>query len=163
MFTKEQFIQSISHETNVIKHLCTKFTTGDADFTPGDKMRSTLELMQYLTMCGVGPLKSCANNNWDLARAYLDEVAKFGFDEIPDALDTQLNDMLTTLGDISESDFQDREVSFPWGGSATLGQALIDTTLKFMTAYRMQLFLYAKLNGRTELNTMNCWAGVDAG
>ena len=28
-------------------------------------------------------------------------------------------------------------------------------------AYRMQLFLYLKANGRDELNTFNLWGGVD--
>lgn len=28
--------------------------------------------------------------------------------------------------------------------------------------YRMQLFLYLKASGRTELDSMNLWGGVDA-
>jgi hypothetical protein len=43
----------------------------------------------------------------------------------------------------------------------TLGRALVETTLKWLTAYRMQLFLYAKASGNEKIGTANNWAGVD--
>jgi hypothetical protein len=35
-------------------------------------------------------------------------------------------------------------------------------SLKTLVAYRMQLFLYLKSCGVSEIGPANCWAGVDA-
>ncbi len=42
-----------------------------------------------------------------------------------------------------------------------LGAALVNFPLKFLAAYRMQLFLYLKSTLTEELTTMNCWFGMD--
>jgi hypothetical protein len=46
------------------------------------------------------------------------------------------------------------------GDKTTVGRALVEITLKWMTAYRMQLFLGAKAAGNTEIWTPDCWSGV---
>jgi hypothetical protein len=43
-----------------------------------------------------------------------------------------------------------------------LGEALIELVLKTATAYRMQLFLYAKASGSAQLTSSDCWQGVAA-
>lgn len=53
------------------------------------------------------------------------------------------------------------DAALPWGEPVKAGAALINMPLKCLVAYRMQLFLYAKLVGLTELGSANCWVGVD--
>ena len=48
------------------------------------------------------------------------------------------------------------ETRSPWG------QAIFATSVRFLCAYRMQLFLYIKQCGATELGTSNAWLGMDA-
>ncbi len=52
------------------------------------------------------------------------------------------------------------ETVYPWGEKVKLGRALLEAPLKYLTAYRMQLFLYAKQSG-AEVGTANNWRGVD--
>ncbi len=42
----------------------------------------------------------------------------------------------------------------------TLGLAILNGPLKWLTAYKLQLFLYAKACG-AEIGTANAWAGMD--
>ena len=46
-------------------------------------------------------------------------------------------------------------------GVASRGVHLVTWVLNGCMAYRMQLFLYLKSCGRSELNTSNLWSGVD--
>mgnify|MGYP005725594825 FL=1 len=42
-------IESIEHETTVIKHLASKISSDVLDYRPTPSQRSMLELLQYLT------------------------------------------------------------------------------------------------------------------
>ena len=52
-------------------------------------------------------------------------------------------------------------IVIPEERSRGLGRALMDMPFRCLSGYRMQLFLYAKAAGNHDLNTANCWAGVD--
>jgi hypothetical protein len=43
----------------------------------------------------------------------------------------------------------------------SLGAAIMNSSVKFLAAYRMQLFLYIKQLGRQELSTVQNWGGRD--
>ena len=45
--------------------------------------------------------------------------------------------------------------------SKGLGTALVDGPLKWLLAYKMQLFLYVKASGATGIGTSNVWGGRD--
>ena len=42
------------------------------------------------------------------------------------------------------------------------GEALHSSCVRFVVAYRMQLFLYLKQTTHPEMSTSNCWLGQDA-
>jgi hypothetical protein len=69
--------------------------------------------------------------------------------------------MVALIEGLSEEELASREVALPWGDKMTLGAALVAMPHSFMTAYRMQLFLYLKQAGLTHLTTYEAWAGVD--
>jgi hypothetical protein len=161
MFNKTQLLSSLETETKVIKHLWSKIPADKADFAPAPKMRTTLELLQYLTYCGCGTTKVLVNNSWDLIGAYKEQASALTWDQIPEALDRQLAEIKTMLSELTEDKLLYDERTMPWGTTAKLGQFMVDMPLKFMTAYRMQLFVYAKASGLTDLNTGNCWLGAD--
>jgi len=49
-----------------------------------------------------------------------------------------------------------------FGSKRSLGAFIVNVVLSGHAAYRTQLFLYLKSCGRTDLSTMNLWAGADA-
>jgi hypothetical protein len=49
MYTKQDFVNSFSNNTRILKHLAAKIPAGKADFRPSLAQRSVLELMQYLS------------------------------------------------------------------------------------------------------------------
>ena len=46
-------------------------------------------------------------------------------------------------------------------GDKTKGVYLVENLLKWLAAYKMQLFLYVKANGNASIGTSNLWGGVD--
>ena len=64
MLTKEQFMQSVRHETAICKHLYGKIPEGALDYRPTEGQRSLSELLQYLTSTGTAPMKGLIANDW---------------------------------------------------------------------------------------------------
>ena len=59
---------------------------------------------------------------------------------------------------ISEDDLQNKEVVYPWNGvKAALGEAIIATSIKWLAAYKLQLFLFVKLCADKQLATADAW------
>ena len=62
---------------------------------------------------------------------------------------------------IPEKDFAEKKVTLPNGLTRPLAVALLAFNMKFLAGYRVQLFLYLKACGRTELVSRNLWRGAD--
>ena len=161
MITREQLLNSIQHDVNVCKHLYSKITPDRLNFRPTPGQRSLLELLQYLTVCGIAPISGLLTGDWTEARQASEKSKENRFEDFCNAMDRQMAEIKKMVHDIPEADFQSKEVSLPTGQKSVLGQALLNFPLKFMAAYRMQLFLYLKESGLSELNTYNAWMGID--
>ena len=161
MFSKEQFIQSLQLETNICKYLFSKMPTDKMDYRPTENQRSMLELLQYLTSCVKTSSNCLIDNDWTSAATDMEKIKSLTADEFCDAMDRQLEEVKARIESIPEQEFFSRETTFPTGDKSVLGAALVNFPLKFITAYRMQLFLYLKAVGRSELNTVSCWFGID--
>lgn len=161
MLSKAQFLGSVEQEINICKHLHGKLQDSHFEYRPAENMRSTLELLHYLCGCGFVPGQAVVNDDWEATSGYFERLKSISAAEVPEYLDRQLTDIKTLLDGLSEEDLRDRQVKLPWGPKMALGQALVELTLKFLVAYRMQLYIYAKQAGLGELNTHNCWLGVD--
>ena len=161
MYTKAQFLESMAHEVKVIKHLIGKIPEGSLDYRPTEKQRSTLELLQYLPhIFGTIPL-NLAKQEWANAQEQMGSTKDMSVEQVSAELDRQLAQLNEFYAEYSDKDLQEKEGLLPFGVKMPLGQGLIDYPLKFASAYRMQLFLYLKSNGRTELGTPNCWFGIN--
>jgi hypothetical protein len=160
MITREQLIESMRHETKVIKHLATKLPPGKLDWRPTPKQRSTLELMQYLTTCGSIGVKMIVNGNWDHTDALEAAAAKVTPQNFAAAMDAQMADLEKEIRGVAEHDFFEKGASMPWGAPTKVGIGLVDCGLKPLVAYRMQFFLYAKESGNADIGPAECWVGV---
>jgi len=162
MLTAEELKSTLSEEIRLIRHLATKLDPGRMEWRPSDGQRTTIELLRYLTLCGIGPVIAMLADDWELISGMAEEHEDMGLDGFDAAMEAQERQLHEALDGISASELQEREAKLPWGASMPLSQAFLTTSVRFLTAYRMQLFLYAKQSGASELSTYNAWMGMDA-
>lgn len=163
---KAQVLSSLQQEVKIVKHLFTKIKTENLSYSPAIKMRTMEELLRYLSYAGVATINwYCGNEDKETAKAtykaYVAKAEKFAIENFADEMDAQLNEIADFLDKISEDDFATKTVKIITGKVCTFNEAIVNTSLKYLTAYRMQLFLYLKQVDNSELNTINCWIGMD--
>lgn len=167
MITKQEYIDGICFELNVIKHLAAKLTPENFEFRPTPKQRSTHELMKFMcTIFGAAvqatkEADSAAAEGWNPAipeqwNASLPEVTVENFSEL---IDKEADYIQKTVDGMTEEELNTPVVIY--GRKQTRAMHLLNGPFKWAPAYKMQLFMYLKLTGQTHLNTMNLWAGMD--
>jgi hypothetical protein len=160
VMTKAELIGSLQNEVRILLHLASKVEPGKADYRPTAKQRSTLELLQYLSIMGPGLVGAIRGGKFDVEAWTAAEKGAYArdFDQTIAALKAQ--DYGALLGDMADADFRTEIEMFGQKGSK--GSFIVNMILSGYAAYRTQLFCYLKACGRDELNTMNLWAGMDA-
>ncbi len=167
MSYKQHLLDSMEKEVMIIKHLYTKIPNADLSYRPAENMRTALELLQYMAWCGDAMVAASVSEDAEksmreLILPYRDEAQKIQTgDDFLAAMDQQYQNIDTLMTNITDEDLVNKEAMFPWGEKAPLGFVIMNSAFKYLAAYRMQLFLYAKMAGNTEINTMNCWLGKD--
>jgi hypothetical protein len=161
VLTKAELIGALQHEVHILKHLAGKVDRSKLDYRPTPKQRSTLELLQYLTMMGPVMIEATQKGGFDPAvwTVAAKAAAARDFDQTIAAIAQQSDDYVALLSKLSDDDFRKNINMF--GNTSSLGAFLVNTVLAGYAAYRTQLFLYLKACGRTDLTTMNLWAGAD--
>ncbi len=158
MLTKEQYVESFVKELEIIKHLAEKVTPAMLDYRPTPKQRSTMELMQYLGHISNTALKAfidpVKNDYMALAKA----GESVTFENFISTIDGQINVVRTEVMALDEETLKAETSLF--GMNAPLSFHLL-SVLKWVTAYKMQLFLYIKANGIENIGTSNVWGGRD--
>ena len=161
VLTKSELIELFKNEVRILLHLAGKIEPAMVDYRPTPKQRSTLELLQYLTIMGPELIKGIKSGFSVEAWTAADQAAKARtFEQTIDALRAQSDIYATLLGDWSDEDFRTETEMFG-AGKSSRGSILVNMVLGGCAAYRTQLFLYLKACGRHELGTMNLWAGMD--
>jgi hypothetical protein len=160
--TKSELIASLQHEVRILLHLASKADRLKLDYRPAPKQRSTIELLQYLTIMGPALIRAAKAGAFDVAAWTAAEKAakELDFDQAVEAIVAQRHTYPDLLADLSDDDFRDEITMF--GSRSTRGAFIVSMVLGGCAAYRTQLFIYLKACGREELSTMNLWAGVDA-
>jgi hypothetical protein len=161
MVSKAQLLDSMRHESAVVKHLVGKLSPDKLEYRPSPGQRSTIELLRYLTICGIVAATRCITGTWEHAAAADKRASHLRIDDIPKAMDEQMAAMDRLFANLTDEDLSTRAAKMPSGELCTLGESLMNVALKFLVAYRMQLFLYAKACG-ADIGSSNCWAGTDA-
>ena len=162
VLTQPELIGSLQNEVRILLHLTTKVDRGKLDYRPTPKQRSTLELLQYLTIMGPALIRAVKGGSFDVEAWTAAEKAAAArdFDATVAALAAQKDEYAALLGDWTDADFRGDVEMF--GTKSSRGNFLVNMVLSGCAAYRTQLFCYLKSCGRDELNTMNLWAGMDA-
>ena len=162
VLTKTELIESLQNEVRILLHLAAKIDRTKLDYRPTPKQRSTMELLQYLTVMGPVLVLSGKAGQFDVpAWTAASEAAKrMDFDQVMASLASQKDQYASLLGDLQDAQF--RETVEMLGMKQSRGSFFVNLVLSGHAAYRTQLFNYLKACGRDELSTMNLWAGMDA-
>jgi hypothetical protein len=162
VLTKPELLASLQNEVRILEHLASKADRTMLDYRPTPKQRSTLELLQYMSMMGPELIKAAKVGAfeppvWTVA----EQAAKArNLDQTTTAIAAQKEQYASLLNGISDADLRAEITMF--GSKTTRGSFIVNHVLGGCAAYRTQLFLYLKACGREELSTMNLWAGMDA-
>lgn len=162
VLTKSELIGSLKNEVRILLHLASKIDRGMLDYRPTPKQRSTLELLQYLSIMGPSLVEAARAGAFNPAAWTVAEKAAAArdFDQTIAAITAQADTYARLLSDLSDADFRAEITMF--GDTTTRGAFIVNLVLCGCAAYRTQLFLYLKACGREELSTVNLWAGQDA-
>jgi hypothetical protein len=160
---KQVLLNSIIKEMKIIRRLATKIPVDKHDFRAKEGMRNFKELLQYLSVCGTNSIAYWYRKDQSVDfRTFVTEVAQHAQKNItPEnfvaAMDAQIDLVTKLFEQISEHDLVTKDVDYPGGDKGKLGEAIIETSIKWLTAYKMQLFLKLKLASDQELKTPDLW------
>jgi hypothetical protein len=166
MTVAETILKDCEQELSNMQHLHSKFDASKADWRPQENMRTTLELLQYLSFIGsvFASHFPKPSDDRDAARNAYRDKAKWAkenvtFANFPQMIDKEREEIRAAFANISDADLQKQTYHMFSGAEHTVLEGLL-TVLRYLCAYRHQLFVYAKLNG-AEVNTRNNWYGLD--
>ena len=113
---KQQLLDSLQREIFLLKQIAPLIEEKDLDYRPVEKMRSTIELMQYLSGIGAVMLRWFVKNDlnpeeWGKIREYRKTLTRENFKE---RLDEQMEQIVKYMDMISEEDLFKKEVELPW-------------------------------------------------
>jgi len=158
---KHHLRNAITDEMKICRRLYTKIPHDKMDFRPKSDMRSIHELLQYLCIVGT------ALPNYWLNEQGSDFFAEFNkkaaaFKQMPhEQFLAVMNDQIELTNklfdQIDENDLLNKEVIYPWGGKAPFGEAITDTSVKFLSGYKLQLFLLIRMCTDQKIGTPDAW------
>ena len=165
VLTKDEFLSALRTEIRIVLHLASKADAAALGFRPTPKQRSTLEILQYLTILGPIHIRGVVAPSFDMEgwraawRAGQAAAKVMNLEQATAAIGALPALFAEVLGPCSDADLRAPIEMF--GHKATRGSMLVSLVLCHYTAYRMQLFMNLKGSGGEELGTMNLWAGMD--
>ncbi len=161
MISKSHLLDSMLHECTVAQHLFTKLPAGSFEYRPTAGQRTTAELLQYLSVIGIAGATCMAEHDWKRFGPFSARAKELAPGDFVAAMDRQKAELIALFKTLSDERLATQEAPLPAGGTQPLAVALMNGPLKWLTAYKLQLFLYAKSSGAHEISTSNAWRGAD--
>ena len=157
MISKNDIRDSLVNEYKIIKQLVSKLPEGSEDFRFSDNQRSTIELARYLTLVGPGVIHGGLDNGFQWFGENGPAVENLTLAEIPAHLDGAINEIQSLFDNMSDEDFENRDVSVEGMGDWKMKGWLLNTAMKFVPAYKLMLFNHAKAAGNADIGTWDAW------
>ncbi len=159
---KQHLLNAIVKDMKICKRLYTKIPHDKMDFKPKGDIRSIHELLQYLCIVGTAMPNYWLNESeTDFFNIFFSKLAaaskQIPHEQFLSAMDDQIELINNLLDQISEDDLFHKEVIYPWGGKAPFGEAIISTSIKFLSGYKLQLFYLIRLCTDEKLGTADAW------
>ena len=160
MLNQEQALKLIEKEINLIIQLSKNIDENLLSYRPKESMRSTQELLTYLQNCAYGMLAYWTQSDKSMKDFFTEMRANtpiIDLTNFEERMNLQKTNLQNAFATISKEDWQNKIVAYPWGEEAPLGEALIHTGLKWLAAYKYQLFMYIKIGSDNVLSTPDAW------
>ncbi len=158
---KQILLNSIVKEMKIVRRLSTKIPADKIDFRPKEGIRSTLELLQYLSYTGTGMLQYWYRKNESEFRPFYAMLTAHSktitHENFIAEMDSQIELVTKIFNEITEEDLLTKIVDYPGGEKALLAEGIIEMCIKWITGYKMQLFLKIKLSSDEKLTTPDLW------
>lgn len=156
---RQHLLKNLEREIELLRQIIPLIEERDLEFRPGEKVRSTYELMQYLSSVGSVMMRWFIKNDltpeeWQKIRDYRQTLTLTNFS---DRLDEQWHEIKGYMDLITDEDLNSKVVELPSKEKMALGAAIINCPIKWLASYRMHLFVYLKINGHTEIGTKEAW------
>lgn len=159
MISKEQYLASLEHEFKAIRHLATKIKPEFLDYRPTPGQRSLLELLQYMSYIFSMSIEGVVSGQMPDFMKWTENSRSLQLADFDVAMEKQMGEIREKLMPLSDEQLD--EVVEIWVKQSR-AMHFLNGPLKWAAAYKMQLFLYLKACGLSDLSTMNLWAGMDA-
>ena len=166
MAFKEYLLEAMIRDLTVCQHLYEKIPEGSMDKRPREGMRSTKELLHYIAFIGSASVATYVNGGWakqeniERMKAIREATNSMDVESFVAILEEEKRKLTDILTPLTDEDLLTIETTQPWGTKVKLIEALLNNSLKYLAAYRLQLFTYAKMWG-AEISTPNAWRGID--
>ncbi len=161
MLNKNAILNSMLHEYEVIKHLYAKIPEGGLDFKFTTEQRSILDLLRYLSYTPQAAVHGIITNDFSLFQIGSERAKTMQSEDFIDIINAQMEGLKADFAIADEAVLSKEDVTFPWGKVDNKAMALLNSPLKWLVGYRMQLFLQVKASGVSHIGTSNNWHGVD--
>lgn len=160
---KDHLLQNIEREIVLLKRMIPLIEEKDLDFRPTEKVRSTYELMQYLSEIGTTMMHWFLDGMTPEYRAKVaDRRQSLTLTNFAERLDQQVANVRKHMERVSEEDLHNKIVELPSKEKMALGAAIINGPIKWLAAYRMELFVYIKICGKDHISTREAWVVDEA-
>ena len=157
MFSIDSFIHSFSLECNICIRLYHKMHPGAVDYRPTPGQRSTLELLRYLSYGPYNCIRRVLAGDWSVGRPTAEVTRDMPPSDFPVRMKWQSDEVARLMKTANLIALEQDTFTFPWGDAMKKGECLTNQPLKWLVAYRMQLFLYLKAAGARDLGTKDLW------
>jgi len=153
--TRDEFLSSLRREAEICIAIAARLDDADLPYRPTPASRSIGELLTYLCRCGLHGVLATMLGKDRAAHPFLDDDAPVALADFPERMRAQMAHVAEVL---PLADWEGGCAKYWWGEGASLVAAMVETPLKWMTAYRTNLFLWAKECGHHDLDRGVCWA-----
>ena len=158
---KKDLQKCIEKEILICKRLFTKIPKDQFDFKPKEDMRTMFELLQYLSTCGYSMFRFWVEGKDITMKDYFATIRANAQAmqpaDFPARMDEQLAIINEIFNNLTEEDLLTKDATLPWGETMKLGQAVMESSLKWLSSYKYQLFMYIKLISDQKLVTSDAW------
>ena len=157
MIDKNDLLNAIADEVAIVKNLYTMIPDGGLDYRPTPGQRSIRELLQYLTITLQAPMSLMEDGDFSRNETFREKAQSFDIEDFPAQMDQQLQVLRTELDGMTQEAFEQKPAYLPTGSEKTYEWAFLHIMLPWIAGYKMQLFLYIKQAGNTDIGTPECW------
>lgn len=157
MYSVESFIRAYSKESTICIQLFHKIPPNALEYRPTLGQRSTIELLRYLSYGPYNVTRRILAGDWNIGKPANEATKDMPASDFPRNMQWQMDEVARMVRAANPIALEKEEIAFPWGEIMKKGDALVNQPLRFMTGYRMQLFLYLKSAGLKDLGTKDLW------